>query len=272
MHVRLHAFSSNYQRSQCSPESLQRAGTGSRLYPLRNRGSATRGMHTVQQRGLTLELDDPPGPRDVAPEDHSKDGTGIGQIWQAATDLLCDWLELHSQWLQEQGRCLELGAGVGVAGMLVAKLGSEVTLTDGHPGVVSRLRANVALNGLDRLASVALLDWDVPVNDGQRYRLVLGADLAFAQRSAAQCAARVRELCDGVFLYAHQERHAIFMGTDGQVQREATDSGLDSLLEAISPLESRRLCERDLPDGERVVLLALGAQAALAALPDPSTT
>ena len=96
--------------------------------------------------------------------------------------------------------------------------------------------------------------------------------MAFAQRCAAQCAARVRELCDGIFLYAHQERHAIFMGPDGQVQREATDSGLDSLLEAASPLESRQLCERDLPEGERVVLLALGAPAALAALPSTSTT
>ena len=228
--------------------------------------------HTVQQRGLTLELDDPPSPCDIAPEDHSKDGTGIGQVWQAATDLLCDWLESHPQWLSEQGRSLELGAGVGVAGMLVAKMGAEVTITDFHPRVVSRLRANVALNGLDPLASVALLDWGVPTSDFQRYRLVFGADLAFAQRSAAQCAARVRELCDGVFLYAHQERHAIFMGPDGQVQREATDSGLDSLLEAASPLECRQLSERDLPEGERVVLLALGAPAALAALPSTSTT
>ena len=95
--------------------------------------------------------------------------------------------------------------------------------------------------------------------------------MAFAQRGAAQCAARVRELCEGVFLYAHQERHAIFMGPDGQVQRETTDSGLDSLLGAASPLQCHQLCERDLAEGERVVLLALGAPAALAALPSPST-
>ena len=227
--------------------------------------------HIVQQRGLTLELDDLSSRCDIAPEDHSKDGTGVGQVWQAATDLLCDWLESHPQWLKEQGRSLELGAGVGVAGMLVAKMGAEVTITDYHPRVVSRLRANVALNGLDPLVSVAPLDWSVPTSDFQRYRLVFGADLAFAQRSAAQCAARVQELCEGVFLYAHQERHAIFMGPDGQVRREATDSGLDSLLKAASPLVCRQLCKRDLPEGERVVLLALGAPAALAALPGPST-
>ena len=74
----------------------------------------------------------------------------------------------------------------------------------------------------------------------------------------------MQELCEGVFLYAHQERHAIFMGPDGQVQREATDSGLDSLIQAASPLVCRQLCKRDLPEGERVVLLALGAPAALA--------
>jgi predicted nicotinamide N-methyase len=237
----------------------------------RRRVSATTTITTVQQRGLTLELDDPPSSScEVAPEDHGKDGTGIGQIWQGATDLLCDWLEAHSQWVLQQGRSLELGAGVGLAGLLVAKLGGEATLTDHHPKVLSRLRANVALNGLEQRASVQLLDWSVPASDPPRRRLVFGADLAFAQRSAAQCAERARELlCDeGVFLYAHQERRAIFMGADGQVQREASDSGLDALLAAAAPLECRRLRERELPDqGERVVLLALGMEAALDAVP-----
>jgi len=223
---------------------------------------------TIRQRGLIIELDDPPtATGEVAPEDHDKDGTGIGQVWQVATDILCDWLESHPQWVHQQGRSLELGAGVGIAGMAVARLGGEVVLTNYHPRVLSRLRANVALNGLDQRAFVQPLDWAVPADDLPRCRLVFGADLAFAQRSAAKCAERVRQLCGGVFLYAHQERRAIFMGPEGRLQREATDSGLDALLDNIAPLQCRRLWERDLPEGERVVLLALGTPTALDALP-----
>ena len=72
----------------------------------------------IEQRGLKLELDELEqlDTAAVAPEDHAKDGTGIGQVWQAATDVLCDWVESHPRWVAGRGRCLELGAGVGVVG------------------------------------------------------------------------------------------------------------------------------------------------------------
>ena len=94
----------------------------------------------VEQHGLTLELDEPPGSStQLAPQDHAKDGTGVGQVWQAATDLLCAWLESCPQFVLRHAPCLELGAGLGVPGMLVARMGAQVTLTDYHPVVLSRL-------------------------------------------------------------------------------------------------------------------------------------
>ena len=219
-----------------------------------------------------LELDEPPGSStQLAPQDHAKDGTGVGQVWQAATDLLCEWLETRLQFVLRQGPCLELGAGLGVAGMVLARMGARVTLTDYHPIVLSRLRANVSLNGLEAATSVERLDWGTsrPGADRSRFRLLIGADLAFAERSAALLARTVREhMRDvGVFVYAHQERLAIYMGSDGEVKREPTDSGLDKLLASIAPLQSRQIHTRTTADGDRVSLLAIGTPGAIQRVP-----
>ena len=54
-------------------------------------------------------------------------------------------------------QALELGAGVGVSGIVLAELGARVTLTDCFPPILALLRRNVAQNaggGLARPASV----------------------------------------------------------------------------------------------------------------------
>ena len=54
-------------------------------------------------------------------------------------------------------KALELGAGVGVSGIVLAELGARVTLTDCFPPILALLRRNVAQNaggGLARRASV----------------------------------------------------------------------------------------------------------------------
>jgi len=52
---------------------------------------------------------------------------------------------------------LELGAGTGVVGLTLGRLGAEVTLTDGEPRAVDLLRRNIAANALEASATARRL-------------------------------------------------------------------------------------------------------------------
>ena len=203
----------------------------------------------------------------------SLDGTGIGLVWQRATDLLCDYLQQPAavRLLLERGEVLELGAGVGVVGLVAAAAGARVILTDYHPRVLETLRSNITANGLSEHASVETLEWGAGRAGASRARLILGADLVVAERVAPLLASTLHSTlheADGVFLYAHQERHAIFLGSDGAVCREEDDVPLMRLKEAAQPLRTRLLHTRvGHGEAERVLLLAFGSQLALSALP-----
>lgn len=74
-------------------------------------------------------------------------GRGIAwRIWPGAHVLL-DWLEEKGKdWLQEPCHCVEIGAGVGLVGVVCAGLGvSRVTLTD-LPEELDALRRSVGSN------------------------------------------------------------------------------------------------------------------------------
>ena len=71
---------------------------------------------------------------------------GLGwRVWSSARRLCC---QLAAEPLLVTGRrVLELGAGVGLCGLLAARMGAcEVTLTDALPGLLEQLSRNAALN------------------------------------------------------------------------------------------------------------------------------
>lgn len=75
----------------------------------------------------------------------SVDATGAVP-WQAMP-LLCYWvLSSPARALLTGARVLELGAGVGVPGLLAGRWCSSVVLTDNNPAVVDTLRASLDLN------------------------------------------------------------------------------------------------------------------------------
>ena len=178
---------------------------------------------------------------DLATDDVQKDGTGCHCLWPAA-ERLCEYLLACGDAGALRGlRIVELGSGVGVPGMLAARLGApSVTLTDYHPLVLRALSCSIAQNELDHRCRVQYLSWDDndDAPNAPRWPLVLGADLSVSSRAAVSLAGTVRRCLArapaSVFVYAHTERRAIFRDPKtGAIRREPRDSALLTLKDAL---------------------------------------
>ncbi|KAK1902223.1 EEF1A lysine methyltransferase 3 [Dissostichus eleginoides] len=113
-------------------------------------------------------------------------GASLGvasRVWESALHL-CGYLEEQSVELRGQ-RIIELGAGTGVVGILAARLGAVLTLTDPHrPSYGSpKLQANVSANRPSSgwptsLPNVLPLSWGEDHMDfSSDWDLVLCADI-----------------------------------------------------------------------------------------------
>lgn len=76
---------------------------------------------------------------------------------------------------------LEIGCGLAVSGLLAARLGYRVTLSDYDVDALDFARRNAKANGLS--VRVLELDWRVP--PAARFPLILAADVLYEQRSHA---------------------------------------------------------------------------------------
>ena len=210
---------------------------------------------TTTHRGLTLVLDAPND--DLV--DARLDATGVGLVWQAATNLLCEYFENCAETLISAGgaRAVELGSGAGVAGMVWARLCASrgaasrgavpaVTLTDYHPTVLKTLAQNVDLNGLSGSCTAERLAWGDAAP--RRAQLVFGSELAVSESAAAALCMRV-------------EKEASRRQQRVERCREDGDSALSALKNALAPRRCVELAADDSGD-ERVVLLAFGSTAA----------
>lgn len=83
---------------------------------------------------------------------------------------------------------VELGAGTGFVGMMLAQLsGQKATLTDGDQGVVEKLQRNIELNSLQTKCKSQVLYWgrDPPiVVEPGRKQLLLAADVTYDEQVA----------------------------------------------------------------------------------------
>jgi predicted nicotinamide N-methyase len=78
------------------------------------------------------------------------------KIWP--TSLLLSYM-LTSSYPVQGYHVLELGAGVGVCGLVAASLGAQVTLTDVHPDALLFARINVLKNKLEDRVQLAAVDF-----------------------------------------------------------------------------------------------------------------
>ena len=97
------------------------------------------------------------------------------KIWPAAV-VLASFVSKRQGGL---GRVLELGAGLGVPGLLAGRCGRTVLLTDLEPDALEFARAAVELNDLDDRVDVLSLDWREPPSDLGTFDTVLGSEILY---------------------------------------------------------------------------------------------
>jgi len=76
--------------------------------------------------------------------------------------VLAQWMarsRIFASCIDRGEKVLELGSGLGVSGILAAKLGGYVTLSDFVPHVLDNLKASVVLNAIQNRAVVRRLNW-----------------------------------------------------------------------------------------------------------------
>lgn len=115
---------------------------------------------------------------------------------------------------------LELGAGVGLPGLLAAKLGANVILSDSSefPGVLENLQFSCEENGVQ--CCIVDVKWGTEIQRPPQCDLIIGADLFYESGTFEDLLATVRTLllagirgCNGksprfVTTYHHRDHHS----------------------------------------------------------------
>ncbi len=97
------------------------------------------------------------------------------RLWESAIGL-AHWLAERPTQISHK-RVLELGAGVGLPGLVAASLGAEVWQTDHQPGVLHLAQLNATQNDQTPLPQF-VADWRTWDHTG-RYDLIIGADILY---------------------------------------------------------------------------------------------
>ena len=134
------------------------------------------GGHTirlVQPRNPDRLLDDPMVQRQSCANDYMP---YWAYVWPGAL-LLAEHV-LGQTW-REGSRAIEIGCGLGLAGVAALMAGLQVVFTDYSPAALALASHNAHLNGFDRFET-KYLDWQDPARES--FDLVLGADVLYESR------------------------------------------------------------------------------------------
>ncbi|MCP4250898.1 MAG: methyltransferase domain-containing protein [bacterium] len=85
---------------------------------------------------------------------------------------------------------LELGAGLGLVGLALARAGHRMVMTDGDQDALAFVRANARLNGV-QLQAVQVLDWRHP--PAERFATIVAGDVLYEKRHHQPIAALIAE-------------------------------------------------------------------------------
>jgi predicted nicotinamide N-methyase len=99
-------------------------------------------------------------------------------VWDAAL-VLADFLVKQEP--QSDREILEIGAGLGFAGLCAAAHGHRVTLTDNIPDALAFARLSKQQNNLHNV-QIEYLDWTAPTLNGT-YDWIVGSDILYEQKT-----------------------------------------------------------------------------------------
>jgi predicted nicotinamide N-methyase len=102
------------------------------------------------------------------------------KIWEASIVLMQHMVDLP---VIANRRILELGSGLGMAGIAAAAIGHDITLTEYNEDALNFLRANAEVNNCGHLG-IQHLDWFKPVIE-ETYDLIIGSEIVY-QDSAVE--------------------------------------------------------------------------------------
>lgn len=137
------------------------------------------------------------------------------ELWPASVALARELMRGPAR----HGRALDVGCGLGLAGIAAGLKGAEVTFADREPDALAFARFNAAHNGVSG-ASTVLLDWNRALPDGP-FDLILLADVTYSERNHVPLL-RLIEHClaaDGVAIAADPFRAGGAAFADAAAQR-----------------------------------------------------
>jgi predicted nicotinamide N-methyase len=132
----------------------------------------------MNQITITMRI----GDHDISlevPEDQREPHDRISCWWGVTTSAIA-----LSRFILENHKCegldvLELGSGIGLAGVAACLAGANVAFSDNVPLALEFCRRNCILNGIDPYRARFLdLDWENP-DDLQKYDIIMGAEILY---------------------------------------------------------------------------------------------
>jgi predicted nicotinamide N-methyase len=123
--------------------------------------------------------------RFINPDDVMEGFPLWAKVWEASIVLMQHMADLP---VAPNRRILELGSGLGVAGITAAALGHNVTLTEYNEDALNFLRANAQVNNCGHL-NIHHLDWFKPEIE-ERFDLIIGSEIVY-QDSAVEALGKI---------------------------------------------------------------------------------
>jgi predicted nicotinamide N-methyase len=135
----------------------------------------------VQIGNISLRFHKPKSiDRFINPDDLMKEFPLWAKIWDASAVLTQYMAELE---VDATRRILELGSGLGVAGITAASLGHHITLTEYNADALEFLKANAQLNQCQHIP-IHHLDWFQPQLKGS-FDLIVGSEIVYQKEAVA---------------------------------------------------------------------------------------